>query len=74
MNELDTVVLTEDIPNANLTAGDVGTVVLIHDGGKGYEVEFTTLEGDTVAVLTLVAHQVRPVGQDEIAHARRLAS
>lgn len=35
--------------------GDVGSVVFIHEGGKAFEVEFTTLAGDPLAVLTLAA-------------------
>jgi Domain of unknown function (DUF4926) len=38
---LDAVLLTRDLPKEQLAAGDVGTVVLVHGGGAGYEVEFT---------------------------------
>ena len=38
-----------------------------------YEVEFTTLAGETAAVVTVEAGGVRPVGQHEITHARELA-
>ena len=48
--------------------------MLIYRNGQAYEVEFMTLEGKTVAVVTLEASQVRPVGQREIVHARELAS
>ena len=72
MKELDAVVLTDDLPEYGLRAGDLGTVVLIHPTEAGYEVEFATLEGDTVAVVTLLASQVRPVRPQEIAHARLL--
>jgi len=72
MKELDAVVLTDDLPEYGLRAGDLGTVVLIHPAEAGYEVEFATLEGDTVAVVTLLASQVRPVRPQEIAHARLL--
>ena len=47
--ELDLVELKRDLPAERLTAGDVGTVVLVHQEGAGYEVEFTVLFGDTVA-------------------------
>jgi len=53
--------------------GVLGTVVLVHQNGKGFEVEFTTLDGETVAVVTLAASQVRVARSGEIAHARRLA-
>ena len=74
IRELDQVVLATDVPTEGLVVGDGGTVVLIYREGQAYEVEFMTLEGKTVAVITLEASQVRPVGQREIVHARELAS
>ena len=71
--ELDTVVLTTDLPEHRLAKGDIGTVVLVHEGGKGCTVEFMTLAGSTIAVVTLLAHQVRQIAKDEIAHARAVA-
>jgi len=53
IKEHDTVVLTEDVPNEGLTAGDVETVVHVHNNGEGYEVEFMTLTGQTIAVASL---------------------
>jgi Domain of unknown function (DUF4926) len=72
IREHDRVVLTIDVPQERLMAGDVGTVVHIHKNGEAYEVEFMTLSGETVAVTTLFASQVRPVEPYEIAHARSL--
>jgi len=69
--ELESVALTVDLPEHGLSRNDVGTIVLVH-GDKGYEVEFMTLQGDTVAVVTLLADQVRPIGPREIANARSL--
>ena len=74
IRELDTVVLKGDLAEFGLTAGDVGTVVMVHEGGRGYEVEFVTLDGETIAVVTLDADRVRPIGPREIAHARRVAA
>lgn len=68
--ELESVVLTTDLPESSLKAGDIGTVVLIHEGGKGYEVEFVALDGETLAVVTVFADQVRRIQRDEIAYAR----
>jgi hypothetical protein len=73
MRELDDVVLTADLPDKGLAKGDIGTVVLVHNHGEGFEVEFATLDGETVAVTTLLRNQVRPVKRREIAHARELA-
>ncbi len=70
IKELDSVVLTEDIPNLKLAKGDIGTVVLVHNEGEGYEVEFVTLGGDTVAVMTLFPEQIRRIREMEIANAR----
>lgn len=69
LKELDTVVLTEDLAQHGLKRGDVGTVVLRHDD-VGYEVEFVSLRGETLAVVSLAAGQVRPLGEREIAQAR----
>ena len=53
IKELDTIVLTEDLSELKLAKGDIGTVVLVHNNWEGYEVEFITLDGDTIAVATL---------------------
>lgn len=74
IKEHDRVVLAATVPSEGLVEGDVGTVVHIYRDGQAYEVEFTTLEGKTAAVVTLEASQVRPVGKREITHARELAS
>jgi hypothetical protein len=73
IDELDLVVLKRDLPKERLAAGDVGTVVLVHQQGAGYEIEFTKLSGDTVAVVTLDASDVRPVAAREIVHARAVS-
>jgi hypothetical protein len=74
IQELDTVVLTHDIETHGLKAGDIGAVVLSHGDGRAFEVEFVTGQGQTVAVLTLEAHEVRPMQGQEILHARELAA
>jgi hypothetical protein len=73
IKELGPVVLTKDLPEEGLKAGDVGWVVMVHAGGAGYEVEFVTLAGDTVAVVTVTAPAVRAARKKEIAHARLVA-
>jgi hypothetical protein len=74
IKELDEVILACDLPDHGLSAGDLGTVVLVHRGAAGYEVEFTSLDGETIAVVTLMANQVRPVQPNAIAHARELVA
>lgn len=72
IKEHDCVVLTEDLPEEKMRSGDIGTVVHIHQGGTGYEVEFMTLAGETVAVITLLPTQIRPIARRDIAHVRDL--
>ena len=73
IKEHDCVALTANVPDKGLEAGDVGTVVHIHKGGEGYEVEFMTLTGETVAIVTLLAGQVRPLNCRDLARAREVA-
>ncbi len=70
IHELDRIVLAADLPEYGLERGDIGTVVLVHQDHKGYEVEFVTLDGETVAVVSLYPSQLRPIAHREIAHAR----
>ena len=72
--ELDTVVLTHDVPEHGLKKGDVGAVVHCYADHTAFEVEFVTAEGKTIAVLTVTEADVRPMGSGEILHARALAS
>jgi hypothetical protein len=72
IKEHDRIVLKAPLPSVGLEAGDVGTVVHLYRDGKAYEVEFTTLEGKTAAVVTVEASQVREVTKREITHARSL--
>lgn len=66
------VVLTSDFPEHRLKTGDVGTIVYVYRDGEAYEVEFFTLDGQTLAVITAEAEQVRPVSRTEVMHARRV--
>jgi hypothetical protein len=72
IKEHDCVVLTQDLLDEGLQAGDVGTVVHIHRDGAAYEVEFVTLTGQTFSVATVLASQLRPVSQRDISHVRQL--
>jgi len=47
IREHECIVLTQDLPDERLQAGDVGTVVHIHRDGAAYEVEFVTLTGQS---------------------------
>jgi hypothetical protein len=74
IKELDLVALRHDAADHGLLAGDIGTVVMVHGAGEGYEVEFVTSSGETVAVLSLAANEVRPLAGREILHARELSA
>jgi hypothetical protein len=69
-SELDVVVLTEPVPQFALQRGDVGTVVEVFRGGEAFEVEFATLKGATVALVTLKPTQFRPIGDHDVMHVR----
>jgi hypothetical protein len=72
IKEHERVVLKTDLPVDKLEAGDVGTVVHVYRDGLAYEVEFTTLDGSTAAVVTVEAANVRPVSNRDITHVREL--
>ena len=73
MNELDSVVLRRELPDAGLETGDVGAIVHRHSDDS-YEVEFVTGEGRTVTVAMLEAADLRPINAGEILHVRSLAN
>ena len=74
IKEHDSVVLTADLPSEQLKAGDVGAVVHIHNAGTAYELEFMTFAGNTVAVATVNAAALRPVGKRDLSHVHELQS
>jgi len=84
MDELERFVLTEDLPEHGLNAGDLGTIVMVHNrpgdtskgdysGPKGYTAEFTYLTGETRAVVDLRPDQVRPAERGEVAQATQVS-
>ena len=70
------VILTQNIPEENLLAGDIGTIVEYHpttdDYPEGYEVEFFSSNGETLAVVSVQATWLRPATREDILHARQL--
>ena len=64
--------LSRDLPEYDLNSGDIGAVVHRYAKGSAYEVEFVTGEGQTIAVITLDAKDVRPMHANEILHVRGL--
>jgi hypothetical protein len=66
IHEHDLVALLVDRPALGLHRGNVGTVVHIYHTGDLYEVEFTNANGQTVAVETLEATEVRAVDTGKV--------
>ena len=73
IKEYERVVLTTDLPQYRLLAGDIGVVVMIHGDHEGYEVELLSADGHTLDVITVEASQIRPVNARDVIHARALA-
>jgi hypothetical protein len=65
----DTVVLTRDLPEFGLRAGDLGAVVHVYEP-DGLEVEFVTASGRTEALVTLSTPDVRPVADSDLVAVR----
>lgn len=72
VKELDLVVLERDIDEYGLKRGDVGTIVHCYSDSRTFEVEFMTVDGRTIVVLTLTDADIRPLRSCEIFHVREL--
>lgn len=70
--ELETVVLTRDVPEVGLCAGDLGAVVQVY-APDAVEVEFVTASGKTLALQTLSSGDVRAVRDDDLLAVRSAA-
>jgi Domain of unknown function (DUF4926) len=66
---LDTVVLNRDLPEYGLRKGDLGAVVHVYEP-EGLEVEFVTASGRTEALVSLLASDVRAVGESNLVSVR----
>lgn len=75
--EHEQIVLTADVlgdEGEELKPGDVGTVIHVHPGNAAVVVEFMSLDGDTVAVATVLSSQARSVTSADITHARTFSA
>ena len=59
IREHDKVVLTVALSDHGLQPSDVGIVIHIYPRQKAYEAEFITLAGQTAAIVTASANQIR---------------
>jgi hypothetical protein len=69
LTPLECVVLTRDLPEHALRAGDLGAVVEVCPP-DGVDVEFVTADGNTLALVRLHASDVRKVGPRDIVAVR----
>ncbi len=71
--EHEQVVLTAAVSGddkEDLQPGDVGTIVHVHPGDLAFVAEFLALDGETVAIATVLSSQARPVTSADLTHAR----
>ncbi len=65
MQPFTRVVLTRDVPEERLRAGDVGTVVEVYDDASGntvgYEIETFAVSGETFTVASVPTDAIRQV-------------
>jgi hypothetical protein len=70
---LDTVICTEDFPQAQVLTGDLGAIVEIYaQPNLAYEVEFVNPDGTTRALLALEPNQVRRLSTSDVITTRSL--
>jgi len=72
------VILTQDIREHELVAGDMGTIVEHHPATseypEGYEVECFAGNGDTIAVVSVPVTGLRQATSHDVMHVRPLTS
>jgi hypothetical protein len=72
------VILSVDLPEEQLMAGDMGTIVEHHPATAaypdGYEVEFFAGNGETLAVVSVPATALRQATREEVMHVRPLVA
>lgn len=70
---LETIVVTVNIPDHKILAGDLGTIVEIYTKPtSAYEVEFVNADGSTRALLTLAPEQIRLLSPADVLTTRQL--
>ena len=70
---LDTVIAAVNVPDHEILAGDLGTIVEVYTSPDlAYEVEFVNPDGTTRALLTLAPDQVRRLAARDVITTRQL--
>jgi len=70
LQEHTQVVLKKPLPGLGLEPGDVGVVVHVYGDGSAYEVEFMTMDGNTIGLETIAAEDLRQANGNAIVHER----
>ena len=71
---LETVIVTIDLPDEDVLAGDLGAIVEVYTSpALAYEVEFVNPDGTTRALLTLGPGHVRPLAANDVLTTRQVA-
>ena len=71
--EHEKIVLTTEVvgeDKTELKPGDVGTIIRVHPSGEAFEVEFKTLDGDTLTFATVLPSEARRASGTDMIHAR----
>lgn len=74
IEEHESVVVTRNLPEVGLHAGDIGTVVHIYGDRQGYELEIFAANGDTIDVVTVPGDAVREARHDDMRTVRAWAA
>ncbi len=71
---LNTVIVTVNLTDEEVLAGDIGTIVEVYSNPyPAYEVEFVNPNGTTRALLTLSSSQLRPLLENDVLTTRQSA-
>jgi hypothetical protein len=69
---LDTVIASVNLPDHQVLAGDLGTIVEVYaEPEPAFEVEFVNPDGTTRALLTLSPNQVRRLSEGDVLTTRQ---
>jgi hypothetical protein len=70
---LETIIVTVNIPDKQVLAGDVGTIVEIYlEPQLAYDVECVNADGSTRALITLAPEQVRRLAPADVLTTRQM--
>ena len=59
--EMDMVILKKALPLHGLNRGARGSILVVHGGKAGYEIEFVAPEGKPTTVVSLKSSDIRAV-------------